>query len=211
MRFPSTLITWCSGSTRAPNRRTVCPSTSTRPAPISSSQWRRLPTPAAASTFCSRTPPGTSVRSSRSPPRSPQSSSSSLSCCAPPAGRPRPTSRLCPRVLIVLDVLDVLRQERRQVGQLVQARHAQPLKEVAGGAVQDRTGFRVGSRVLRQAAQHQRPDHAVAVHPPHRGYPRAADGLPVGDHGEGLERGLGKPYFLSVPDEPLHQRRAVLP
>jgi hypothetical protein len=62
IRLPSTRMIWCSGSTRAPNRRTVCPSTSTRPAPISSSQCLRLPTPASARTFCSRTPPGTSVR-----------------------------------------------------------------------------------------------------------------------------------------------------
>src|SRR5215467_8571375 len=48
MRLPSTRMIWVSGSTRAPNRRTTCPSTSTRPAPISSSQCRLLPTPAAA-------------------------------------------------------------------------------------------------------------------------------------------------------------------
>src|SRR5215471_1489775 len=79
MRLPSTLMIWCSGSTLAPYRRTVSPSTSTRPSAISSSQCLRLPRPAAASTFCSRTPPGTSMRESRSP--SPNSSSA-----APPAG-----------------------------------------------------------------------------------------------------------------------------
>src|SRR6266487_4034519 len=47
---------WWDGSTLAPNRRTTSPSTSTRPSPIRSSQCLRLPSPAAASTFCSRTP-----------------------------------------------------------------------------------------------------------------------------------------------------------
>src|SRR5690348_15176662 len=64
MRLPSTLMIWWSGSTLAPYRRTISPSTSTRPSPISSSQRRRLPTPAAASTFCRRTPPGTSTSES---------------------------------------------------------------------------------------------------------------------------------------------------
>src|SRR3984957_15494947 len=81
MRIPSTRMTWCAGSTRAPNRRTVSPSTSTRPSPISSSQCRRLPTPAAASTFCSRTPPGTSMRLSR-----PSSSRSKSSGSSPERG-----------------------------------------------------------------------------------------------------------------------------
>ena len=45
MRLPSTRMIWCCGSTLAPNLRTISPSTSTRPAPISSSQCRLLPTP----------------------------------------------------------------------------------------------------------------------------------------------------------------------
>src|SRR5580698_8058490 len=45
----------CCGSTRAPSRA-VRPLTWTRPAEISSSQARRLPKPAAASTFCNRIP-----------------------------------------------------------------------------------------------------------------------------------------------------------
>ena len=90
-------------------------------------------------------------------------------------------------------------------------RHAQPLEEVAGGAVQDRAGLRVGTRVLDEPAQHQRPDHAVAVDAAHRRYPGPADRLPVGDDGQGLERRLGEPDLLAVPDEPLDERRAVLP
>src|SRR6266508_3390024 len=52
-RSPSTEISAASGSTLSPSVAT-CPSTVTRPAAISSSQARREPTPAAASTFCSR-------------------------------------------------------------------------------------------------------------------------------------------------------------
>src|ERR1700761_3691934 len=229
MRLPSTRMTWFSGSTRAPNLRTICPSTSTRPAPTISSQCRLLPTPAAASTFCSRTPPGTSVRSSRSPSSARSSSSSkpmlrsarSLalasgdSCASAGEGwavraswcvSPGP---LRPRAFIVLDVLDVLWQERRQVRQLVQGRHSEALKEVAGGAVQDRAGLGVGPRVLNEPAQHERPDHAVAVDAAHRGDSGPADRLPVGDDGQGLKRRLGEPDFLAVPDEPLDERGAV--
>src|SRR5450756_364583 len=50
---------------------------------------------------------------------------------------PVPWEPLRPRPFIVLNVLDVVRQERRQVGQLVQGRHAKTFQEVAGGAVQD--------------------------------------------------------------------------
>src|SRR5580693_9054749 len=223
MRLPSTRMTWFSGSTRAPNRRTIWPATSTRPAPISSSQCRRLPTPAAASTFCSRTPPGTSARSSRSPASSAKSSESSSSkpmlrsarrraCASGDSSTGLPPSELLrPRPFIVLNVLNVLRQERRQVGQLVQGRHAQPLEKVAGGAVQNRAGLLIGTGILDEPAQHQRPDHAVAVDTAHRRDPGPADRLPVGDHGQGLERRLREPDLLTVPDEPFDQWRAVLP
>src|ERR1019366_8138225 len=87
MPLPSTLISWCCGSTLAPNLRTVSPSTSTRPSPISSSQCLRLPTPASASTFCSRTPPSTSTSES-SP------SLISARAVAPPPMRVRPPARV---------------------------------------------------------------------------------------------------------------------
>src|ERR1700690_261287 len=140
MRLPSTLMIWRSGSTLAPNRRTIWPSTSTRPSPIISSQCRLLPTPAAASTFCRRTPsgPSGSIRVSLS------SSSSSGYMTG------------------VLSFLDVLRQERREVGQLLQAGQAEPLEEVAGGPVQDRAGLGIGRLLLDQAAQHERAHHPVA-------------------------------------------------
>src|ERR1700722_16839618 len=72
IRLPSTRITWCSGSTRAPNRRTTC----------------------------------SSGKSSG---------------------------------VFIFNVLDILRQERRQIRKFVQARQPQPLQEVIRGAVQDRT------------------------------------------------------------------------
>src|SRR5215471_6385058 len=192
MCFPSTLITWCSGSTRAPNRRTVCPSTSTRPAPMSSSQCLRLPIPASARTFCSRTPPGTSVRLSLS--SSSWSSSSSRSRSG----------------VLILDVLDVFRQERREVRQVLQAGQAQPLQEVRRGPVQDGAGLGIGAGFLDQAAQHQGAHHAVAVDPADGRDAGPADRLAVGHHGQGLQRSLGEADLLPVADEPLDQRRAIL-
>src|SRR3569623_1030299 len=64
MGAPSSRICCFWGSTRTPSWRTGRPSMCTRPATISSSQWRREPTPAAASTFCRRIDPGASSRDS---------------------------------------------------------------------------------------------------------------------------------------------------
>src|SRR5215813_1083514 len=189
MRLPSTLITWRSGSTRAPNLRTVSPSTSTRPAPMSFSQCLRLPTPASARTFCSRTPPrepGTSVRESLF-----SSSKSSSSSSWSRSG------------VLILDVLNVLRQERREIGQILQAGQAQPLQEVPGGPVQDGTGFLIRPRFLGEAAQYQRAHDPVAVDPAHRRYPGPAHRLAVGHHGQRLQRRLGQPDLLPVTDETL--------
>src|SRR6476620_10439139 len=192
MRLPSTLITWWSPSPQATNSRTVSPSTSTRPAPMSSSQCLHLPTPASARTFCSRTPPGTSVSESRF------SSSKSSS-----------SSRLRSGVLI-LDVLNVLRQERREIRQILQAGQAQPLQEVSGGPEQDGAGFRVRPRLLGKATQHQRAHDPVAVDPAHRRHPGPAYRLAIGHHGQRLQRRLRQPDLLPVTDETLDQRRAIL-
>ena len=62
------------GSTRVPSSRTICPSTETRPCLISSSQLRREPRPACASTFWTR---------------------SSLPCAGPPPWDWRTDSRVC--------------------------------------------------------------------------------------------------------------------
>src|SRR5579859_2423772 len=166
MRNPSTLMIWWSGSTRAPYLRTVSPSTSTRPSAISSSQCRRLPRPVAASTFCSRTPPGTSVSESRSP--------SPMAVGA--AGGLRDLSRalfiartggLRGRVDELPDglgcILDLVGQKRREVGQLLQAGQAEPFQEVAGRPVEDRAGLVFGPGLLDQAAQRQGAHHRVAV------------------------------------------------
>src|SRR5580700_6699164 len=197
MRLPSTLITWCSGSTRAPNRRTVSPSTSTRPAPMSSSQCLRLPIPASAMTFCSLTPPGTSVSESRSP----KSSVSSLS---------KPEALGLRSGVFILDVLNVLRKEGGEIREVLQARQPQAFQEVRGGPVEDGAGLRIRARLLGQAAQHQRAHHPVAVDPAHGRHPGPADRLTVRHDGQGLQRRLGQPDLLPVAYETLNQRGAIL-
>src|ERR1039458_10172588 len=178
MRLPSTLITCCCGSTRAPYRRRVSPSTSTRPSPISSSQRRRLPTPAAASTFCSRTPPGTSMRLSRSSSGSSSSGSSPSRAGAPPVpggrppglaprrapgGRPPGLAGSGPLALInrILDVLDVLGQEGGESRELLQAGQTEPLQEVPGSAVEDGPRLGLGARLLDPAAQGEGAQHEI--------------------------------------------------
>src|SRR6266487_856795 len=285
IRVPSTLMIWRSGSTLAPYRRTISPSTSTRPSPISSSHCRRLPTPAAASTFWRRTPPGTSVSESR-PGSSVRSMPGAvfpppaLSALPRPPGRPpgcrRPPRRsrsswaraLIARIVSVLGILGTLRvpstarvrstarilsaarvqsiarvkstakvrstarawstrdvrgvflgavgildligQEGREVGQVVQAGQAKPFQEVPGRAVEDGAGFVFGARLLDQAAQRQGAHHPVTVDPPYGGDACPADRLPVGDHGQRLQRGLGQPDLLPVAYEALHHRRTLL-
>ena len=58
MRMVSTRMTSTSGSTRRPCEVTTSSFTDTRPSPMSTSQARREPMPAAASTFCRRIPSG---------------------------------------------------------------------------------------------------------------------------------------------------------
>src|SRR5699024_7508907 len=60
--MPSTKITSCNGSTRVPNAVTTSSLTSTRPSVIRSSATRREAIPAAAITFCKRSPSGTCCR-----------------------------------------------------------------------------------------------------------------------------------------------------
>src|SRR5580692_4591304 len=205
---------WRCGSTRAPYLRTTSPSTSTRPSPIISSQCLRLPTPAAASTFCSRTPPGTSTSESRSSSAWSRPSSSRPPTSRPPATRSRWSrsrwSRLRWLMTRVSLVVDVVRQERGQLRQRIQTRQAEPLQEVPGRREQDRARLRVGACLLHQPAKHQGADHAVAVDAAHRRYPGAAHRLPVGDDGQGLERRLGQPDLLAVAHESLHDRGALL-
>src|SRR5580704_14015591 len=231
MRIPSTRMIWCCGSTRAPNRRTVSPSTSTRPSPISSSQCRRLPTPAAASTFCSRTPPGTSIRLSRSSSTSKSSGSWPRPALAGEGGRAGGVSRRAddsrgvlggrppgpapsgPLVLInrILNVFDVLGQEGGEVREFLQAGQAEPLQEIPGRPVENSPRLALGAGLFHQSAERQRAQHTVAVDAADRRHPRPVDRLPVRHHGQRLQGGLGQPHLLPVPDEPLDYRRALGP
>src|SRR5262249_5937298 len=57
------------------------------------------------------------------------------------------------RVLLgAVGILDLVGQERREVGQLVQAGQAEALQEVRGRAVEDGAGLVFGARLLDQAA-----------------------------------------------------------
>src|SRR6266852_3597248 len=206
-------MTWARGSTLAPNLRTIWPSTSSRPAPMSSSQARLLPTPAAASTFCSRTPPGTSVSESRSPGSIPQSSSPSawpsparLGDRRRPAGGSLPPRGSRRAVMAILFVVEMVGQERGELGQLVEAGDAEPFQEIHGRAEQGRPGFLVGPRFGHQAPEGQRAHHPVAVDAAYGRNLRPADRLAVGDDGKRLQGSLGQPYLLAVADEPFHHR-----
>src|SRR5580704_2529229 len=134
------------GSTRMPWLRTRWPSTLTRPSSISSSQARREPTPAAARTFCSRTP----------------SSLGSRSGVARRSIVPLLTVIQLAGLDLVFDICGA-GQQRSQVRQFVQALEAHPLQEVPGGAVQQRTGLVLGAALLHQTTGQQGPHHAVAV------------------------------------------------
>src|SRR5690606_14501498 len=146
--MPSTLMTTLAGSTRTPWVRTTWPSTSTRPAAISSSQARRLPTPAEASTFWSRTP------------RSGSFTSPVLVMIRPVSWARWGAGSPSRRVDIVVDYVGV-GQVGRQRRQIVQRRHAQPLEEVRGGAIQRRTGLVIDPGFFDQAASGQRTHDAV--------------------------------------------------
>ena len=189
------------GSTLVPSRVTTSPSTSTTPASISSSHLRREATPDWASSFCSRIRPvvvelaighvglGAAVASVLGP---------GSGVVGPSAGPP--TGQL---VLHVVHVGEV----RRQLGQLVERGDADPLQEVAGGAVEVGAVLAVLAGLLDQPAGEQGAHHAVDVDAADRRDPGPGDRLLVGDHGQRLQRGLGEPGLLAVEDEPLDDRR----
>src|SRR5262249_16389679 len=116
------------------------PSTVTRPAAISSSQARRDPTPAAARIFCSRM------------------LASALAALAPSPGCVRSS-------LGKIELIDVVRQERRDRRQVGHAVDAKLLEEEAGGAVQVRAALGLGAAFLDEPPRNQRLDDAVAVDP----------------------------------------------
>ena len=87
---------------------------------------------------------------------------------------------------------------------------ADPLQEVAGGAVEVGAGRVVLAGLLDQAAGEQRAHHAVDVDAADRRDPGPRDRLLVGDHGQRLQRRLGEPRLLAVEDEPLDDRGELL-
>src|SRR5262249_59294941 len=103
--------------------------------------------------FGSGAPPGTSVREPGSP----------WPASAGPAGGGRaPRSR----ALLIAGfggLLDLVGEERREVGEFVEAGQTEPFQEVAGRPVQDRAGLALGAGLLDQAAQGQGAHHRVAV------------------------------------------------
>src|SRR3954471_4974260 len=111
------------GFTLVPSRVTTSPLTSTSPSSISSSLRRREATPARASSFCSL------IRPSSSRGRSIRSAIGA-------SALRRRLGRGCRHLAqLVLQVVHV-GQVRRELGQLVEAGDADPLEEVAGGAVE---------------------------------------------------------------------------
>src|SRR5580704_18843163 len=150
MRIPSTRMIWCCGSTPAPNRRTVSPSTSTRPSPIrlsrssstskSSGSW---PRPALAGEGgraggVSRRAGGSrEVAEGRPPgPAEPRRAGDSRGVLG---GRPPGPAPSGPLVLInrILNVFDVLGQEGGEVREFLQAGQAEPLQEIPGRPVEN--------------------------------------------------------------------------
>src|SRR3954451_2822980 len=121
MRAPLTSTESRVGSTQAPSTAVV-PLTRPRPASISVSQVRRLPSPAEARTFCKRT--------------------CSASGAKPSGGRGD---------IVLIEQIGVreIVTQRRQLAQVVQS---QPLQEVGRGPVEDRTGLGLTADLGHQTA-----------------------------------------------------------
>ena len=178
-----------------PSRVTISPSTSTSPASISSSHLRREATFDWASSFWSLIRPSSSVSRVTS--------------------RPAPVDRAVRGLLgghgaqLVLEVVH-LREVRRQLGELVERGHADPLQEVAAGAVERGAVLAVLAGLLHQPTGEQRAHHPVDVDASDRRHPCSRYGLFVGDDRERLERGLGQPRLLSLEHETLDDRCVVV-
>ena len=200
-------------------------SRATRRRSIRSSQVRRLPSPAWASTFWRRTPSpssGTvrysSSRSSRSPRSISSRRISSGSSSRPAAVALELVEPLAeggarrgaqPR----LEVLDHV-GARHELARAAGARRA-PLRPSRSrnserGAEQDRLpGTRVLADLGDEAALLERADHAVDVHAADRRHLRTGDRLLVGDDGERLERRRRQARRLALEHEPLDVGRQV--
>ena len=110
----------------------------------------------------------------------------------------------------VVDHVDV-GQQRCDVGQVGQRRQPQPLQEQLGGRESRCAGVGVGAGLGDQPARQQRPHHRVDVDAAHRADPRPGHRLPVGDHGQRLQRGAGQLRPGAVEQQPLDVRRVPRP
>src|SRR6195952_4509141 len=184
MRLPSTWTTALAGSMRRPISLTTRPSTFTRPSLISSSALRREATPAAASTFCNRTP------------SSLPSSSSTPSLIRPVFFR-WVERRLAFELSVIFEGIN-FREQGAKGRKVLEAGQPEPFDEQLGGAVQQATGLGVLPDFFDQAASDQSADDAVDVDAADAGNARPRDGLPVGDDGKRLQRRLGQSALLTV-------------
>ena len=233
MRAPSTSMASTSGSARVPSVATS-PLTVTRPAAISSSHARRLPSPAWASTFCSRSPVVGHPGSGSDPGGRPAASSG-----RPPArrrGRPaRPRCRSWPwwrgrGRCCCLERLETLGEGRRvgpeaplelldhvgaghevaERGQVGERVDAELLEEGAVVPYMHRlAGTGVAADLGDVAPLLQRAHHAVDAHAPDRRHLRPGDRLLVGDDRQGLEGGGRELGRLALEHEPLDVGRLV--
>src|SRR5579875_2596905 len=195
--MPSTCMTAAAVSTRMPCVRTRLPSTVTRPWSMSSSHARRDPTPAAASTFCRRTPSSFGSRSGFS--RADMLVHSQSVAVRVLWSRPSD---------VFLDLRGA-RQQGGEVRELVQGLESHALQEVAGGAVQEGARLVLGAAFLHQAPRHKGAHDAVAVDPADGGDLRPADRLTISHDGQSLQSGLRELRLLAVADEAFDYWSAV--
>src|SRR5690242_19014671 len=146
-RCPLMWITAVAGSTLSPRLATL-PLTVTMPSAMKPSHVLRDPSPALASTFCSR-------------------SRRAGSGVAPSGGSKAEWVNSgwvnSVSALGIGNLIHVVGEERGERGQLFDAVQAQLLQEQDGRPVQERAAIRPAAALLVQAPGDQRADHAVAV------------------------------------------------
>src|SRR6195952_3242593 len=192
IRLPSTCTTALSGSMRRPISLTTRPSTFTRPSLISSSALRREATPAAASTFCNRTP------------SSLPSSSSTPSLIRPVFFR-WVERRLAFELSVIFEGIN-FREQGAKGRKVLEGGEPEPFDEQLGGAVQQSAGFGVLPDFFDQAARDQSADDAVDVDATDTGDAGPGDRLPVGDDGQSFQGRSGQPALLAARDETFDHR-----